>query len=195
MTHFLWLVASYLAGSLSFGTYLSRAAGVDIQKSGSGNPGATNALRTAGWKIGLSVLLLDALKGFLPVFLCLQYGPAPIAPWVGLAAILGHNWSLLLKLRGGKGMATSLGVLLALSPLATLICLGVWLVVLLISRYVSLASMMAGLFAAPTMLLFHAPPQYVWMTLLAGLLIIYRHRGNIQRLKAGTEYRFGEKVK
>ena len=138
--NFIWLIASYFIGSLSPGTYLARAVGVDIQKSGSGNPGATNALRTAGWKIGVSVLILDALKGFLPVFLCLKVGPPALVPWVGLAAILGHNWSALLKLRGGKGMATSLGVLVALSPLATLVCLGVWLLVLFLKEFMRMTS-------------------------------------------------------
>lgn len=192
--NFIWIIASYFLGSLSPGTYLSRTAGVDIQKSGSGNPGATNALRTAGWKIGISVLVLDALKGYLPVFLCLRIGPAHLAPWVGLAAILGHNWSALLKLRGGKGMATSLGVLLALSPLSTLVCLGIWVLVVLLTRYVSLASILAGLFAAPALFWFGLPNSYILMGAIASLLIIYRHRSNIARLRQGKEYRFGEKA-
>jgi glycerol-3-phosphate acyltransferase PlsY len=193
--NFIWIIASYFVGSLSPGTYLARRAGVDIQKSGSGNPGATNALRTAGWKIGLSVLVLDALKGYIPVLLCLKFGPGYLAPWVGLAAILGHNWSALLKLRGGKGMATSLGVLLALSPLATLVCVCIWFVLLFLTRYVSVASMVAGLFAAPVLLWFRLPRGYVLMGAIASLLIIFRHRTNIARLRTGREYRFGEKAK
>ncbi|HQD39901.1 MAG: glycerol-3-phosphate 1-O-acyltransferase PlsY [Firmicutes bacterium] len=193
--NWIWFVASYLLGSLSPGTYLAKAAGVDIQKSGSGNPGATNALRTAGWKVGLSVLFLDAFKGFLPVFLCLRWGPASFSPWVGLAAILGHNWSALLKLRGGKGMATSLGVMIALSPLTALILFGIWLLILLLSRYVSLASIVAGLFAGPVLYWAGKPKGYVIMGVIASLLIVYRHRSNISRLIAGTEYRFGEKAK
>ncbi len=191
----IWFIASYFIGSISPGTYLARSAGVDIHHSGSGNPGATNALRTAGWKIGLTVLILDVLKGFLPVFFCLGFGPRALAPWVGLAAILGHNWSALLKLKGGKGMATSLGVLIALSPTAAVILLGAWGLILLLTRYVSVASMLAGLFAGPVLYWIGKPASYVLMGIIASLLIVFRHRSNLARLVQGKEYRFGEKVK
>ena len=192
--NWIWFVASYLLGSLSPGTYLAKAAGVDIQKRQ--RQPRSHKRSPHSWLEGWFVGFVSGRFQRLPACISLPaLGSASFSPWVGLAAILGHNWSALLKLRGGKGMATSLGVMIALSPLTALILFGIWLLILLLSRYVSLASIVAGLFAGPVLYWAGKPKGYVIMGVIASLLIVYRHRSNISRLIAGTEYRFGEKAK
>jgi glycerol-3-phosphate acyltransferase PlsY len=183
-----WL-GSYLAGSIPAGVVFARLfRGIDVRRSGSGNIGSANVFRVAGPGPAALTLLFDAVKGFLPVIIAQQLGlPLWAQLLSGGAAIIGHNWSIILRGRGGKGIATSLGVLLAFAPLVTVIALAVWIVVIVGSRYASLASllMMASL---PILLaLFHYESAY-WI-FAAGLLLlaIYRHRGNIQRLLHGTE--------
>ncbi len=194
------LLGGYLLGSLPTGYLVGRARGVDIRRAGSGNIGATNVFRVLGKPAGLFVLAVDAFKGYvaaaglgsgLPKTLGTgANGPEIAAIVAGVAAILGHNYTCWLGFKGGKGIATSAGVLLALMPAALGGCFLVWAVVFAASRYVSLASISAAA----------ALPFAVWFTgrgllltgvgLALGALAIYKHRANIQRLLNGTEPRF-----
>ena len=141
----LLLAGAYLLGSIPTGLLLGKLYGIDVRKEGSGNIGATNLYRTVGRKVGVMTLAGDCLKGLLPV-LAMKYSTLPVeyAAWVGLAAFCGHVFSVFLKFRGGKGVATALGVFLALSPLAVAIALGVFIALMLIWRYVSLGSINAA---------------------------------------------------
>jgi glycerol-3-phosphate acyltransferase PlsY len=184
----IWL-GSYLAGSIPAGIVFSRLfRGIDVRQSGSGNIGSANVFRVAGPLPGALTLLFDAAKGFVPVIIAQQFGlPLWAQLLSGGAAIIGHNWSIILRGRGGKGIATSLGVLLAFAPLVTLIAMAVWIVVIVASRYASLASLLMIASVPILLALFHYDSAY-WI-FGAGLLLlaIYRHRGNIERLLHGTE--------
>ena len=185
------LVGAYLLGSIPTGLLLGKAYGIDVRKEGSGNIGATNLYRTVGRKVGIMTLAGDCLKGMLPV-LAVKYSSLPVeyAAWVGLAAFCGHVFSVFLRFRGGKGVATALGVFLALSPVAVAIALVVFLVLMLIWRYVSLGSISAAA----------VMPIAVWalgegrvvggVTMIVAVIVIFRHTENIKRLVAGTESRF-----
>ena len=187
----LLIAAAYLLGSIPTGLLLGRIYGIDVRKEGSGNIGATNLYRTVGRKVGVITLAGDCLKGLLPV-LAVKYSSLPpdYAAWVGLAAFSGHVFSVFLKFRGGKGVATALGVFLALSPPAVGIALGVFVLLMLIWRYVSLASVSAAA----------AMPVAVWalgggrvmgiVTMIVAVIVIIRHTENIKRLAAGTEIKF-----
>ncbi len=205
LSYLIAAATAYLIGSIPTGFLVAKAKGVDIRTAGSGNIGATNVFRTLGTIAGISVLAVDFLKGLLACTLV----PGLVARWApgtfttgaftfeslalvcGIFAVLGHNYTCGLWFRGGKGIATSAGVLVALVPRALLIILGVWIVVFALTRYVSLASIAASF----------SLPFAVWITggsttmiaLTAGLavLAIYRHRTNIRRLLAGTEPRMG----
>lgn len=190
------IVLAYFIGALPTGLILVRALrGEDIRKYGSGNIGAANVLRVAGPAVAAVVLLVDVLKGLMPVLLALRAGPAPWAVVAaGLAAIAGHNWSVFLGFRGGKGIATSFGVLAGLSLPAALVAAAVWIVVVAITRFSSLGSLLAGV-SVPIMLWrLRTPPEYVAFGIIASLFAIYRHRANIQRLVAGTELRVTDRV-
>jgi glycerol-3-phosphate acyltransferase PlsY len=185
------LAGAYLLGSIPTGLLLGNACGIDVRKEGSGNIGATNLYRTVGRKVGVMTLAGDCLKGMLPV-LAVKYSSLPIeyAAWVGLAAFCGHVFSVFLRFKGGKGVATALGVFLALSPLAVAVALGVFAVLMLVWRYVSLGS----IGAAAVM------PIAVWalgggrvmgvVTMIVAVIVIFRHTENIRRLAAGTENKF-----
>ena len=197
-------LAAYLIGSLSFAVIVSRAMGLsDPRTYGSGNPGATNVLRSGSKAAAVVTLLLDAAKGWLPVMLVKWFGPAydlgeGTQALVGVAAFLGHLWPVFFRFQGGKGVATAAGVLLAFEPWLGVAALASWLIIAIFFRYSSLASIVAGVFA----------PTYYWlgsglgwtasgakalaMTAMA-LLLIWRHRENIRRLLAGTESRLGAK--
>jgi len=184
-------VAGYLIGSLPTGLLIIRALrGVDIRTLGSGNVGATNVYRVAGLPIALLVLVIDALKGATPVLLARAWGQPP---WVevlaGLAAIIGHNWSIFMRFAGGKGIAASFGVLTALSPVAAGAALGVWLAVVAVTRYASLASLLAIAFVPVVMWWRDEPSEHVAFGVIALAFALYRHRANIARLRAGTELR------
>jgi glycerol-3-phosphate acyltransferase PlsY len=190
------IVLAYFIGALPTGLILVRALrGEDIRKYGSGNIGAANVLRVAGPAVAAAVLLVDVLKGLVPVLLALRAG---LAPWAvvatGLAAIAGHNWSIFLGFRGGKGIATSAGVLAGLSLQAALVAAAVWIVVVAISRFSSLGSLVAAVSVPITLWRLRTPPEYVAFGLIAALLAIYRHRANIERLVAGTELRVTDRV-
>jgi len=194
----------YVSGSLPFGLWLPRALkGVDVRTLGSRNLGATNVYRTLGAAIGIPVLVLDVAKGALPVWLVPGLPFAAAFPggveWcriaVGLAAVLGHVFTMFAGFRGGKGVATGGGVLLALSPLACGICALVFVVTVAVTRYISMGSML-GACAFPLTLAFRAgglrTPTFAFGLVLA-LLVIARHRDNIVRLARGEERRFSLK--
>jgi len=190
-----WIVAAYLLGSISFGILISRMFGLpDPRTVGSGNPGATNVLRSGKKLAALLTLLGDAFKGWFPVWLALQSGMLMwVVSWVGFAVFLGHLYPLYYRFKGGKGVATALGVLLALSIWLGLAVLVVWIVVFAIWRYSSLAAIVAALLA-PVIAYFLLPYQdYLMLTLVITVLLIWRHRSNIQKLIAGTEAGFGKK--
>jgi len=201
-------IVSYLLGSIPFGLLAGKLSGIDIREHGSGNIGATNVFRTLGKGRGIAVFLLDVLKGLVPVALAAkagqllagsslsQFATFPILSLIliGLCAILGHNFPLWLGFKGGKGVATSAGVLLGILPGATAIAAGIWLIVFLVTRYVSLASIAAAI-VLPTITLLRCL-SHGWgqqslllmiFTLLVGALGILRHRENIGRLLSGTE--------
>jgi glycerol-3-phosphate acyltransferase PlsY len=192
----IWIVGAYLLGSIAFGILVSKAFGLpDPRTVGSGNPGATNVLRSGKKSAAVLTLLGDALKGWLPVWLALQ---SDMLMWVvasvGLAVFVGHLYPIFYKFKGGKGVATALGVMLALSPTLGLAAIATWVVVFAISRYSSLAAIVAAALA----------PVYAWLWTLAyknyfitvlvmAVFLIWRHRSNIQKLLAGTEAGFGKR--
>jgi acyl phosphate:glycerol-3-phosphate acyltransferase len=187
----LLLLSAYLLGSIPTGLLLGKALGVNIRETGSGNIGATNVYRTMGRKVGILTLLGDCLKGVIPVLVAkwLDLPDVWIAA-VGLAAFLGHVYTIFLGFKGGKGVATALGVFLATSPLSVLIAIGVFSLVLYSWRYVSLASITAAVVIPILVWLIELKPELIVMSFLIAAIVIFRHRENIARLRAGTENRF-----
>ncbi len=194
------LLGAYLVGSLSFAVIFSRALGLaDPRSYGSKNPGATNVLRSGNRKAALLTLAFDALKGYVPVLLCLIYGPrvglgATVAAFVGLAAFIGHLYPVFFRFQGGKGVATAAGVLVALNPLLGLATLASFGLILAFSRYVSLASIVAAVFAPFYQALIWGPGLALLALVAMSLLLVWRHEGNIRKLLAGTESRLGSKA-
>ena len=189
------LIFSYLLGSVPFGVLAAKARGVDLRKTGSGNIGATNVLRGAGAGAAVFTLLGDSLKGAAAVAVAgrLGFGPA----WQGLAglsAVMGHDFSLFLRGRGGKGVATGLGVAAALAPTGAALAVGSWLAVALLTRYSSLAALIAFGLLTLFVLYTGAGKDAVLTAAALTLLIWLRHGGNIKRLIKGTEHRIGEKT-
>lgn len=183
--------AAYLLGSIPTGLLLGKAYGIDVRKEGSGNIGATNLYRTVGRKVGIITLVGDCLKGLLPVVAVTQYLPhTNYAAWVGLAAFCGHVFSVFLKFRGGKGVATALGVFLGLAPGAVAIAVAVFALLMLVWRYVSLGSIGAALIMPVAVALRGGSPEVIAATVLIAVIVVVRHRENIARLLAGTENRF-----
>jgi len=194
------LLAGYLVGSISFAVLVSRSMGLaDPRGYGSGNPGATNVLRSGNKAAALLTLALDALKGYLPVLAVLVVGPRyglgeTTAAFVGLAAFVGHVWPLFFRFQGGKGVATAAGVLMALNPLLGLATLLSFAIIVAFSRYVSLASVVAAVFAPfYQALIWGLEPSFVALAAMS-LLLVWRHEGNIRKLLAGTENKFGQKA-
>jgi glycerol-3-phosphate acyltransferase PlsY len=193
-------LAAYLVGSLSFAVIVSRAMGLsDPRTYGSGNPGATNVLRSGSKAAALATLLLDALKGYVPVLLADQLGPRAglgegTTAMVALAAFLGHLWPVFFRFQGGKGVATAGGVLLGLNPWLGLATLATWAIVAAFFRYSSLASIVAAVFAPFYQLLIWGGGPVAIAVIAMGLLLIWRHRANIQKLMSGTESRIGQKA-
>ncbi len=195
------ILLAYLAGSIPTGFLAGKARGIDIRKMGSGNIGATNVFRHLGKAAGVFVLLVDALKGYLAVAVIAPVLAGLVEPPVGgrtrewfalsaaLAAVLGHNYTCWLYFKGGKGIATSAGVLLALVPGALGIILAVWIVVFVATRYVSLASISASFTLPFAAWITGESVTMIAITAGMAVLAIYKHRSNIQRLLAGTESR------
>jgi len=194
---FLAVLAAYLIGSLSFAVIVSRSMGLDDPRNyGSGNPGATNVLRSGHRSAALLTLAFDALKGYVPVMLALVYGPSfglgeGTVALVGLAAFVGHLWPVFFGFKGGKGVATAAGVLLALNPWLGLATLLTWLIVAAFFRYASLASIAAALFAPFYQLLIWGMAPMLLSIAAMSLLLIWRHQPNLAKLFAGTESRIG----
>jgi len=189
------IIGAYFIGGIPIGLLVGLAQGTDIRQYGSGNIGASNVLRTLGAKTGMAVWVADVLKGWGPVYL-LKYMLLSPGPWLagaGLAAVLGHCFSPYLKLAGGRGVSTSLGVLLALDWRVGLSGLVVWAVIVLVTRYISLASISAAASAPVFFALYRNPSAYLAGGIGIALLVIIRHTPNIRRLITGTETRIGEK--
>lgn len=196
MKYLLVLVLSYLLGSIPFGLVIGKWwSKIDVRKLGSGNIGMTNVLRTAGYIPALLTLIGDVGKGLVAVLLAAEVTDNPFfALLAGTSAVIGHNWSVFLRFQGGKGVATAAGVVLAVRPWSGLVLLIIWLIVLLKWRYISLASIIAAVCLPFALLIFGVS---LWEFALAGLLgafTVIRHRSNIERLRTGTEFKFGEKV-
>ncbi len=195
------VVLAYLLGSLSFAVIVSKAMRLDDPRSyGSGNPGATNVLRSGNKRAAILTLLLDALKGVVAVLLAggladrLGYGDGTVA-LCGLAAFLGHLYPVFFRFQGGKGVATAAGVLLALNPGVGLASLGTWLAVALLTRYSSLAALVTALLAPLYTWLLHGDARRVAAVAVMSLLLVWRHRANIGKLLNGTESKLGSKAK
>ena len=183
--------AAYLLGSIPSGLLWGKAYGIDVRREGSGNIGATNLYRTVGRKVGVLTLVCDCLKGFVPVLLVkLSSLPADHAAWVGLAAFCGHVFSVFLRFKGGKGVATALGVFLALSPWAVAIALAVFLILVFKWRYISLGSIVAAAVMPPAVSLLGGGRVLVLVTACIAAIVIVRHHENIRRLVGGTENKF-----
>jgi len=190
MLAFVLSVSSYLLGSVPTGYLLGSVTGVDIRASGSGNIGATNVARTLGWKKGVLTLAVDVAKGFIPTFVALQLDLGiAVAAVAGLAAFLGHLYPIFLRFRGGKGIATALGVFLGTMPLAAVILVVVFLAVVGMSRRVSLGSVTAAVLSPVIPWLLDYPLPVVWVNLIIGFFAVVRHRENFRRLIDGTEAR------
>ncbi len=196
----IFAVLAYLMGSLPNGVYIGKKVkGIDIRDYGSGNSGATNAYRVLGAKYGIMVLIADALKGYIPVMLAGVSGVQGLPLLlVGIIAIVGHSLSFFLNFKGGKGVATSLGVFLYLVPQVMLIIIATFIAIVYFTRYISLASIIgAGLL--PLLVVFMPlrdgieRPSMFMISLILGLFVIYRHRSNIRRLLDGTENKFNLK--
>lgn len=204
MNYLFVLIFAYCLGSIPFGYLAGRIAGMDVRKEGSGNIGATNVLRVLGWKYGYPVLLADALKGFTAVRLAMWLGSdsQDVAYKLGVlaavGAVLGHSFPVWLGFRGGKGIATSAGSYFGLLPAEALIAVAVWVVIFLLCRYVSVASVAAAT-ALPLSVWLRTPREVpsrgvlIIFSAALAVLVIVRHRSNIGRLFRGTEPRFQRK--
>jgi acyl phosphate:glycerol-3-phosphate acyltransferase len=188
----LLILFGYLLGSVPVGFILGLRSGIDVRETGSGNFGATNVARVVGKRQGILTLIADTAKGFLPVILAMQLGASLAATiLVGMAAFIGHLYPIFLKFKGGKGVATALGVFLAIAPLATLVLIALFAVTVLATRIVSLSSILSAVAAPITFWLFSYPPLVIGMAAFIALAITWRHQSNIRRMMNGSEPRFG----
>jgi acyl phosphate:glycerol-3-phosphate acyltransferase len=201
------LIGSYLLGSIPFGYLAGRLVGIDIREAGSGNVGATNVVRVLGKRYGYPVFALDVLKGFGAVKISMLLAPGRPPEWnspeifgilAATSSVLGHLYPPWLKFNGGKGVATSAGALLALTPVATLIGVAIWIIVFWLTRYVSLASVIAAVVLPIVILVVRSHDEnngkaLVYSSACVAVVIIWRHRSNLSRLIRGTEPRFTRK--
>lgn len=193
------VIAAYLVGSLSFAVLVSRLMGLEDPRTyGSGNPGATNVLRSGNKKAAALTLLLDAVKGVIPVVLALHFKDRMgweegTVALIGLAAFAGHLWPVFFRFHGGKGVATAAGVLLAFNPILGAATLASWLLIAYFFRYSSLAALVAAAFAPFYHALIWGPSEATLAIAAMSLLLIWRHEGNIRKLLAGTESKIGQK--
>jgi glycerol-3-phosphate acyltransferase PlsY len=184
------LVVAYLLGSIPFGVVVGKLFyGVDVREHGSGNVGTTNVFRVLGKKAGAVVMVCDILKGYLPAAIAAALFTPWAAIFIAAAPVVGHMYSIFLKGKGGKGIATGAGVVLALVPLAFAIIFTTWLVLIVVTRYVSVASLTAAVLVPVLTFLFHEPLPYKIAGVLVAILVWWAHRGNISRLLAGEENR------
>lgn len=200
MKTIIFTLLAYLFGSLPNGLYVAKMKNVDIRNEGSKNTGATNVFRVMGAKFGVLVLVLDALKGFIPLILAEKAGiTGNVLVLIGVAAVIGHTFSPFLSFKGGKGVATSLGIFLYLTPVPMLITLIMFFIVVGISKYVSLGSVLASILLPLLILIMPVNEKLgnrsivFLISAVLGAYIIYKHRANIERLKNGTENKFYKK--
>ena len=191
----IWITIGYLSGSIPTGYLIGRLKGIDLTKIGSGSTGATNVLRNLGKGPAIATLLIDALKGFLPVYFSMKLQPsALLVVMVSLFCIIGHSKSVFLSFKGGKSSATGLGIVFALSWKVAVITFLIWIVVVTVSKYSSMGSIIAVPLAPVGMYFFHRPTPYVVFTIFAAIyIVLIRHRDNIKRLINGTEPKIGQK--
>lgn len=192
------VVGSYLIGSIPFGLVLGKLRGVDVRDYGSGKIGTTNVMRTLGVKAGAVILVADVLKGVAAVFLARYVvGPGVAEMVAGFAAVAGHNWSVFIRFRGGRGVATSVGAAITMVPVVGAAGLAVFALVIVTTRYVSLGSMVGAAGAAVASGIYtalaHGRVAYLIFTAVAAALIVFQHRDNISRLLSGTESKLGQK--
>ena len=201
MKSVIFILISYLIGAIPNGIIIAKIfSRIDPTKSGSGNIGATNVYRTAGKIPGILTLILDILKGFIPVYLAQYYNfDFQVVLFTGLAAFLGHLFPVYLKFKGGKGVATAIGIFLVLTPVAVLIAAIIFIIIAYISRYISLASMISALLLPGIIKIliifkiYSYPDSLIYFAGTLSILIIYKHRANIERLIKGREFKFGQK--
>lgn len=198
------VITAYLIGAIPTGYIMARLLkGIDIREHGSGNVGSTNLMRTVGKVPGTICLLLDVMKGILPVVFIAHIFYRPdifisqpmFRVALGLSAVCGHIWTIFLGFKGGKGVATTVGVFIGLSPTVTAIGLLIWLIIAVISKYVSLSSIVMAVSLPVLMALFKQPLEYIILSALLCIFICYRHKSNIGRLIEGTEYKIGQRTK
>jgi glycerol-3-phosphate acyltransferase PlsY len=193
------ILGGYLLGSFPTGYLVGRLNGIDVRDYGSGKTGGTNVLRTLGWGAMIVVAVADAIKGLVTVVLAQQVTGSPIVVVLcGVAVVAGHNWPIYIKFKGGSGVGTAFGVLIGIAPLAALILITCFLIPVLITRYMSLGSIIAALLA-PIVVLFlvrsdYLPMEYAVFAVVGASLVLWRHRGNMRRLLNGTERKIGERV-
>ena len=199
MTTLIFIVLAYLLGSISFAVLMSKAFGLaDPRTYGSGNPGATNVLRSGKKAAAALTLLGDAAKGWLAVFLAIKFAPHDaqglwLVALVSLAVFLGHLFPIFLRFKGGKGVATALGILLAISGWLGLAVLGTWLLMAVVFRYSSLSALVASMAAPVYAMVFGLQPQLVLASAIMSLLLIWRHKSNIINLMSGKESKIGKR--
>ena len=195
----LMVLASYLVGSFPTGYVVGRLHGIDVRHYGSGKTGGTNVLRTLGWGAMIAVVLADVIKGLIVAVLAQQFSGSPmVVVLCGLGVIGGHNWPVYIRFKGGSGVGTGLGVLIGIVPLVAAGLFLIFLIPVAVTRYMSLGSIAAAA-CAPIVLfsLFAAgqlPLEYALFGLVGATLVLWRHRGNMSRLLAGTERKVGERV-
>ncbi len=191
----LLVLLSYLLGSIPFSYIFSRTfGGVDIRTKGTGNVGATNVLRSLGVKIAVVSLIGDLLKGLVAAWIGYYFDGVTLAAACSVAVVVGHCWPITLRLRGGKGVATAAGMMLALMPLIFLLEAMVVIIIAATTRYVSLGSVCAAILFPILVIFSHQPWQYVIMSIIVGSIVLFRHRSNIRRLRQGTESKINEKA-
>lgn len=196
MENVLLVILAYLIGSIPFSYFFSRLiGGVDIRSKGSGNVGATNVLRNLG--VGAAILALsgDVIKGLVAAWLGVYFGGPILGALCAMAAIIGHCWPVFLNFKGGKGVATSAGIVAFLMPAAVAILLVVFILIVAISKYVSLGSVSVAFLLPIVALLIGADIAYILLSILIAVLVIYKHRENIKRLRAGVEPKVKEKAR
>ncbi len=196
MIPLLLLLAAYLLGALPTSLVVGKLRGIDLRQHGSGNLGATNTYRVLGWWAALPVFLFDTFKGWFPTHFFPRWDQATSANWAlayGAAAIIGHVFSVYVRFKGGKGVATSTGVLLALAPTAVGVGLALWATVVYLTGYVSLASIVTALILPVLIYFLQGTGPVLWLTLALALFVVVAHRANIRRLLRGEEHSFKKK--
>jgi glycerol-3-phosphate acyltransferase PlsY len=195
MKVFLLSLIAFLMGSIPVGLIVAKIKGVDLRKVGSGNIGATNVLRAIGKGPALITLAGDLLKGFIPVIIGGYILEDSLGTgMIGLSAILGHDFSIFLRFRGGKGVATSLGVLLAFSPVVAVLTIIIWIIIVFMTRYSSLGAIVSFLLLPLNIYVFDYSYNKFVVSIFITLLLLFKHRGNLERLYKGREPRIGERV-